>query len=319
MITKRAFLAWAFVAAVGLCQSNVQRPTTGYVLDQSGTLRPVLGIPGAAVLGDRVAPAISFSTALAVPQRDFVIGLPAGGGSAPVLVTGLATGAAVVTEIPGAIRADRIARNEAGTAAVTYSSRSRQLQLISGLPSAPACSEAISFGFDAPLTALALQGNTVVFATSDGTAGGLYYLAAARRRPVPRYVAPVGRATAIAFLNGGADMAIADDISNEVIILRSFRTTGAEMVFATAKDGLSRPISIRVVHDHLFIGSAGSSSVLICDLTTNSITEAPLRVAPTRMDQVSGEWMALNDPRDGVPLYLINALTNEIVFVPASR
>lgn len=319
MIKRRVTLVLAMVAAAGFCQSSLQPPTTGYVLDQSGALRTIVGIPGAAVLGDPLVPGFLFSTVRTAPQRNYVLGLAQGGNSAPVLVTGLGSAAPIATTISGAIAADLLATNDGGTMAATYSSKSEQLQFIGGLPGAPIPNEPISPGGGAPISALALQGNTIVYATSNGTSGALYYLAAVRRHAVSRYIAPAGRVTAIGFANGGGDLVYADALRNEVVILRNFRTSADPIVFATAKDGVSQPVALRVVQDHVFVASAGSRLVLNCDLRANSITPTTLQIAPTKSDEASDAWLVLNEPRDGAPLYLMNTITNEVVFVPVNK
>ena len=150
-----AISAWAQPSA------GVAGPVTGFVFDaQSGAVRPMLGIPGAAYLGQVVAAGLNAasvapdgSAALAVQQLGRL-----------VLYTGLRGATpSVAFNVPGAIAgADRFAWGANSTAAV-YSSRTGRAQILMGLAQSPVAAAPIDLsGLPGQVTALAFDGQRLI-------------------------------------------------------------------------------------------------------------------------------------------------------------
>ena len=76
-----------FVGCAAVCmamarEGSVSGPGSGFVFDRSGSaLRPVLGIPGASVLGDPLKLGFDLSSATVAPAQDSVLAIAADGGS----------------------------------------------------------------------------------------------------------------------------------------------------------------------------------------------------------------------------------------------
>src|ERR1019366_1690256 len=187
MHTGRLFIALCAFAISGWAQTSagVAGPVTGFIFDaQVGAVPPMLGIPGAAYLGNVVAAGMNGdsvardgSAALAVQQLGRL-----------VLYTGLRSATPpVALHVPGAIAGvDHFAwapinnANNAGSAAVVYSSRTGQAQILTSLAHSPVAAAPIDLsGLPGQVTALAFDGQRLIVGVASNDYGGIYLASAA--------------------------------------------------------------------------------------------------------------------------------------------
>ena len=179
-------LAFLLVPMLFAENGDVAGPILG-LLPSSGGLRLVLGIPGAAMAGDALAlefgvsqAAASGGLAMAVTQPDGRV-VAIGRDAQWRAVEGASAGPAQLLLSPEA------------RAAALYFPDASVLEIVSGLPGAPAVTRRIDLsGLPAPPGAMAVadDGAAVAFA-----AGSLYLLGP----DLPRPVAAIGEAAALAF------------------------------------------------------------------------------------------------------------------------
>src|SRR5947209_2943880 len=116
-------------------QGQIDGPISGYVFDKPArALKPVLGIPGASVLGNPVQFNFPIAAAYVAPHQDAAIVL---GADRVVHVFKLNAGAASEVAVNGiSLTPDSVAFSPSGTAAALNAGG--RVQLVTGLPDSPA-------------------------------------------------------------------------------------------------------------------------------------------------------------------------------------
>lgn len=316
MFSSKLVLIFGISAMAGWAESSatVSGPVTGFIFDgQTASLRPMLGIPGAAYLG---APAVSKIDAAAVsPDGSAALAVQAG---RLVLYTGLRNAAPAVVTIPGAIAADRFAwAADSGSAAV-YSSKSGQAQILSKLAQTPAAGAAIGLtGMAGTVTALAFDGQRILFGVESATAGGIYSVDA---HAAPQRIAPAASPSAIGL--AGADLYFADKQSQQIWQVQSYAGTSAAVLFAN-DSSISSPAGVQLSADgqRLYVANAGSRKLAVYDIASRAPAQSiALTCTPTRLDHFGdSSVLLLNDTGQG-PLYVLSdshAAKPAVYFVPA--
>ena len=122
-------LAVFAVAALPVCaQSGIAGPVSGYVFDRSASaLRPILGIPGAALLGEGLDVGSQITAAYVAPGQNWALAATAGG---PVFFK-LTSGAALRIAVAGVTASpELVAFSPSGTAVALYAAG--RIQVIQG-------------------------------------------------------------------------------------------------------------------------------------------------------------------------------------------
>lgn len=302
--------------------SGINGPVSGFMLDaRSRALRPVNGLPGAAVMGAPLAIPFQVQLAAVAPRRDFALAAGFDDNAQVVLVSGLSAAAPAVSSIAGVIGGvTRIALSAGGSAALLYSASSAQLQTLSGLPDNPRAGAAIDVsGLGDAITALAVDdtGAVLVVGTGSQDAGAVYLIpadgAAAR-------LAPAHNVSALVLLNGARDVAFASNTSNEIVRVSNIAGTISAQIVGSANDGVSNPVGLAAAKgdSELWVANAGSSSLLVFNLAQPGPPESiDLPSAPTRCDVLNGRSMLVLNDVGQAPLLLLDPEADRAVyFVP---
>lgn len=285
-------------------------PVSGFVFDQKAqTLRPMLGIPGAAYLGSAVLG--SLDAAAVAPDGSAALAVKEG---KLLLVTGLKAEPAAV-EIEGAIEgAGRIAWAADGLSAAVYAPASGRVQMLRKLNATPEADEAVDLsGLAGTVTALASAGDAIVVGLADEAAGGVYFVKAAAR-----LLAAAARPSGIAV--AGSDLFFADQDRGQVWQVAGFAGDATPMLFA---EGLASPVGVQVAGNRLFVANAGDSTLEIFDRNARaSAGRLALDAAPAMLGTCGNRAVLLLNAAGGAgePLYVLDAGENPAVyFVPAGR
>ena len=303
-----ATMAWAQSSA------GVAGPVTGFVFDsQLGAVRPMLGIPGAAYLGNAVATGLG--AASVAPDGSAALTVQQGGKL--VLYSGLRSAAtvAVALAIPGA---DHFAWAPNSTAAAVYSSRNGQGQILTNLAASPAAAALIDLSsLPGQVTALAFDGQRLILAVASGDSGGIYLATAAAG--VQR-VASAASPSAIAL--AGSSLYFADNQSQQIFQVENYATTPAAVLFAN-DSGISSPAGLQVSADglRLYVANAGNRKLAVYDIASRSpVQSLDLVFTPTRLDRFGDSSVFLMNGTGQGPLYVVRdggAGKAAVYFVPA--
>lgn len=275
-------------------EAAVRGPSMGMVFDPAaGGLRPVLGIPGAAVLGDAWNPGIEMESADIAPNGEYAIAADAGGrlfvlepDRTPVALDG-ADG--------------RVRFSPSGSAAVAIGAG--RVTVIRGLPRSPS----VAWSVDLPATEAAVcdDGSVVVYSSGGSTQ------AAAETGEVR----PLPGVEVMAFLPGGHDAILASIPQKTIYAVRDAAGDAETSVIATEADGVNKPSAIaswngRLVAPNgdgevlLLNSSGGGVSKLTCDCAGD--VAAPLNRAGV-----------IRLTAEGQPLRILDPAAERILFVPA--
>ncbi len=285
--------------------ADIRAPRLGYIWDSAAqSVRPVEGIPGAALLGQALDLGGQFTRAIICENLSYILAISSRERTPFVLQIG--TDGVTSHAIEGAVPVDRMVLSPSGTSALLYDARGQILQIVTGLPGTPAVTreirgpvvEAMSVSDDGLLVLLAvgdalepafLSGNSEV--PSSIPVSGPVSAMALRPHSHDALLATAGRITWVPSLDTDPSYEAVDEDPSAPLAL-SFSHHGSRF-FAAYTDGRIRARSL----------VSGDSSVTTCPCV-------PDRLQPLRGDSV----FALNQAGQG-PLFIYDSTNNRVVFV----
>ena len=326
---------------------SVNQPTLGFIVDSTHHLRPMIGVVGAASIGDALDVGTDVLSATVPPSHDYILAMTSSGGW-PIMLQ--ARGAITIqpnafavdpgqsgcdnsSDNPSGTRArprpacsqraaidagaaiDQIALSPTGSAAAFFSSSQGQIYTFANVNQSPAFSGHFEVGSLGALSAFAVSddGKTVAVGVSDGQTGALYSASAGKSM---RLIVPMSHPAAIAFLHNSPNAVVVDDVSNTV----STMWDGNVFPVASSQDGISKPSALGISNDNqrVFVGSSQSGSVVT--IGPNGTISQPLScnctltgLFPTSTDSV----FRLTDFSGGpVLLFDANRPAPRLTFVP---
>jgi hypothetical protein len=238
MTRSRIFkLAILLAAAAGLFAQKIQAPLLAYVWDPStAQLRPLWGSAGAAIPGEPIDAGESVFSAAVSPRQDYVFLLTGDSHEAALFDPKTAVSRKLPAVRPGA---SQIALSPDGSAAALYFDGAGLVQVIAGLPGAPAAPVDVFLpDLRLPLTRLAVtdDGSLLLIADASGEATAI---STGPSRAHSRVVLS-GPVTGAAFFPHSQDAIV----SSETEVLRLSGPTRGIL-----GPGLPGPVSIAVSSD----------------------------------------------------------------------
>ena len=302
-----------FAIALTMSAASIQGPQLGLVFDGNHkALRPILGIPGAAILGQPLDLGVELHKASISPHQDYALATEGEHSQVVVLIAGHKAAIPVsgVEQNP-----DELLLSPAGSAAALYYKGKNTLLILTGLPRAPKVTEelylsagrapsALAVGDDGR-TVLAGLGSTVFMVTGSGEVPLLPELLKIAAITIPAH------GTAY----------VADSGRNQIYRLRGLGGNLETDVIAGPKQGISAPAALAVSRDggRAFVVNSKSRTVSIIDLRGHApVTKIACGCAPTGLDRLTGnEVFRLTEPSDR-PMWMLDASTHSprVLFVP---
>jgi hypothetical protein len=334
--------AFAVCAAGASAQTISGGPVTGAIFDTAThSIRSIMGLPGAAYLG--AVPASTWDLAMASPDGKKALAVHGGNLS---LIADLSQPDAA-TNVGGVIAAlDRVIWSADSSTAILYSSRSNQLQRVTGLNGTPAIQPAIDLSGAGTISGSALSpdGRSVAYSIAASTAAagnGSVYLVT---DSAPVKVGAVSDPGALTFSNDGASLFVFDRASQKIsrlqtssgAILDSFAASAAGDASATATapataaafrrtpvHSASQPDirDLAATADGAQLLAIRSDSLCVYDVNhqTPDRCEA-LDVSPAAIQTIGPGVFVLNYPRTATsPVWLWDGSVGAAFFVPSGR
>ena len=290
--------------------SQILGPVSGYVFDASARgLRPVLGMPGASLLGDSLNFGFEVAAVSVAPRQDAAFVTAADGSFHYFRIQ---SGAPSEIVVNGMATPDHVAFSPSGTAAALQTGGS--IQILSGLPGSPAIASTIDARAFTGLTSLALSddGNALLLATASSIE--LFGGAADQGK-----IADTTGLALVAFAPGGHDAAIVDRGGAGVVLYRGLNGTTASQPVAPADATIQFASALAFSTDgqRLLIANSTAQSVTTFDLTAGSRADVACTCSPSGLSRM-GDLFRLNEPGTG-PLWLLDArtATATLTFIPA--
>jgi hypothetical protein len=300
-------LFWPVLAA----GQQFSGPISGFVFDSvSGSLRPVLGIAGAAHLGNPILANLDFASVAPNGKR----GIAVRNGqvwSLPDLSAGT-----LVQPVSGAIgQPEQIVWSGDSSTAVLYAPSSNLLQSLS--PQGPG--PAIDLSPLGALDALAVDGTGQRIAAAIGAA--IYLIGP---DGLPALVVQSGKTAALLFSKDGARLFAADHDGSRILEIPGAAPGAALNPFLDQNDGVAGPVALGASADgqFLYVASDKNQSVQTYQIPTHvALPELPLDFAPVCIEALSGPAVfRLNVPGEGkTPLLIFDTRAGaSVYFVPAT-
>ena len=352
-VLRFSLIAWfgamACLDKTQAAPQSVALPVLGYVFDGGNGLRPMIGVPGAASIGNALDLGFAISGATVPAGHDYIL-VTTHESSWPRVVQ-LRGGTISVQALDSivieqqqqqvqpdecespiddvsrrprpscrtyaataAAKIDRIALSPDGSAAALFSGSQHRIYAFINLSGAPQLLGSFDIGRVTAPSALGISddGKTIAVGISNRTPGSLLVMNLDGSRFV---TASMRHPSAIAFTRGGDSVIVADDVENKIYSIGA----GQPITLAGAENGISGPTAVAVSNDGQRVFVANSLSGSITTIRMSGTVDEPLKcdcvlsgLQPTNTDSV----FRLTDFSGG-PVLLLDAsnATPRLVFV----
>jgi hypothetical protein len=287
-------------------------PVLGFIPDAGGTaIRPVIGIPGASVLGNRLALDADIRGAVISPKQDYAIASRAA--DEQTVVIDIAADPPVATPVTGTHPgAELITVSPTGSAAAEYDRASETIQVIGGLPH----SAAVVAEFDTSLIPGRATGLTI---SDDGTIAlikvvdsddvGLWAVGS----PTGPWRISVDRPSATAFFPNRRDAVVTDHATHGAFLMIDIDKAATLVPLLSATDGVEAFSSVSVAEDgrRVFLADARSGVITTVDVETRTPITMSCQCRPTGLHRLSGKSIFRLTERSGEPIMVLDASSND--------
>jgi len=298
------------LGAAPAAAADIAGPVTGYVFDApSHSVLPVLGIPGAATLGDPVSLGLDITYAAVAPGQDYLLAVGTDGQAWLVRPDAATAQAGRLDLLHGAPQ--RIVFSPRGSAALFL--QDSTADVYTGLPGSPALARTLALRSLSPSSAFAVSddGSAVLGATGDA-------LSVAGPSAEWKALPGVGTDASVAFSPGSSDAAVASRSANTVTLLRSPASGGERSAIAGPADGIAGPVGIAFTADgRILVANSDKGTVSILSPSGDAPAAVTCGCTPTGLSAM-GRVFRLNDRTDA-PIWLVDAGADQprALFIPA--
>ena len=322
-------ILFSALLASGAETVTVSGPVSAVIFDaRSQSIRVITGVPGAAMLGAKLADQIRQAEIAPDGNTALAVGSPAtpdqrslrraNEGASLYAILGLMGANPAWVPLPFASRTvDRMAWNSTSSAAAAYSAASRTVLLITNISPAGATETAISVAsLQGELTALAVDGaGDAAIAALSGNAGGVYLL---MPNHPPALLAPVAQPSSI-YLHQDQDLFITDAASLQIFEVLNYRGVARLAPFAPLPQGASLPVGLAMSPDNQFVFAADQACRCLATYqfsTGTLLSQTPLQDRPAFLKPASsGRQFVLNSPiPNDTPFWILSAGATPLVY-----
>jgi hypothetical protein len=297
----------------GLSQSRVSGPVAGYVPDAGGaSLQPVLGMTGAAILGDSRPLNAAWSMLGVSPSQEYLMATDRTSGDLLLVSTEDAVG----RNVEGALRgADRVRMSPNGMSAVLRAGG--RLQIVTGLPDSPRAQNPVDVSALGALKSLAVSddGSLVLLVAGTGADTALYSINVTGE---VRWLGALGQDARLSFANRTRSAAIAGVATNELWILDDAAGDFSLRRLSGPENGLSGPVGVAFSDDNRRVLAAHSRGIIRVNLDDTAVTGVACTCSPTLLARMRGNsTFRLTDVSDQ-PMWMVDgrAAVPQLWFVP---
>jgi DNA-binding beta-propeller fold protein YncE len=303
-------------------QANIAGPVSGYVFDRTAhSLRPVLGIAGASMLGDGVNFGFPVASVYVSPGQDTAI---VAGTDRSLHLFKLSAGTVTEVTLNGLSGVpEGVVFSPSGSTAALFTGG--RVQVITGLPNGAALGGTVDARGSQDASALSVRPHphrqmaTEMFAVSDD--GALLLVAsegsvrAMQTTGGSQILTESASGALVAFAPGGHDAVVASPTGAGLVVFRDAGGAAQQQVIAAAADiAAADGIAFSADGAKLYVARS-SGGVAVFDLAAKSRTDVTCDCVPFGLTPM-GTLFRLNEIGTG-PLWLLDPTAARIVFVPA--
>lgn len=301
-------------AAAAQSRPPLQVPLLGFVYEHDiAGVRPILGIPGASVLGETISLPDDVAKIHFAPGQRYALAERNTGSLAALPLT--ATSAGPLVEIDGALSSPELVRfSPNGGSALIWSSVAGKLQIIAGLPDAPRLAREIDraeLPGDVRTLAVADDAHTVL----EGTEQSEIYLVSGTG---PEFLYAVDDLAGVVFASGSDNALVIDRAGGVASLLRHVTSGPSHEVIGNGLTGLTGEVGLQIDAHTAMIAGAESTDLWKIDLQTLQAEDVQLPASPTRLQPLVSAGRFLLSYKSGEPAWIFDAASG-VHFVPARR
>jgi DNA-binding beta-propeller fold protein YncE len=307
-------ISWCVIWCVPYAAAQpaaVKIPRLGFAWDgRSNQIRPIHGIPGAAILGEGTGKT-SYASVVISPRHDLALAISAENGK----VQAIRLSSGDVQDVPGIAAPFRLIFSPSGTAGLAVGPR---LQLLTGLPDTITVQDlALPPDAGAP-TAIAVSDDAqlVLFSARSGDTSSTWLLAPGMS---PFQVAVPGPIAVASFQPGARD-AVALDPDGTVYRILNSAIPGEVRLFYAGSSQTADPVAVRVSADGRRVYTANRLGTLtVIDPAAISVDAVDCGCGPTGIEPLSSSNLfRVTEISDRpVMLFDVSTPTPRVWFVPA--
>jgi len=308
----------AHTAAEGSAIQAMQAPLLGFVYSaERSELRPILGLPGASLFGRPMSLPAGVTGIYVAPRQNYALLAGRVVGSIG-LMTFQGAEEGRVAAICGAIsRPDLIAFSPSGNSAVLYSRDAEQLQVLTGLPSAPHLARVVASSElpdELRFLAIADDGSTLL----EGTVRSAIYLLPEGGSPKLLYsAADLG---GMVFTPRTSNVLVFDRGAGTLFLLQEVGSASSYVPIAEGLTGVAGNALLQVNGGSAVLVGTNTSSAWQIDLASLEVQSTRLPVTPHMLQplQTSGKFLLFY--KAGRPGWILDTSgeAGVVSFVPAS-
>jgi hypothetical protein len=296
--------------------------TLGFVYDgRSLGLKPLVGIPGAALLGGQLDAGVQIKQAYVSPRQNYAIALT----ETDVLVASFRSTTdppAVATLGFASSAANIVTLSSNGAAGAFYSSNEAVIRIVTGLPDAPSIARTLpTAAVTGTLRLLAISNDgTQLIVTADGSTLGNLIRLDADGNPIP--LPNSSHPSALQFIGDSGDLLVADDVDDTVSIVKDVGGAGLLNHLAGAADGIAGPIGLSASIDgkQIVVANGRNGNILVLDANGPARGSYACPCNPAELGRLNGNSVfLLNGIADNSPLWIFDgdSATPRVMFIPA--
>jgi hypothetical protein len=301
----------------------IDGPTLGYVYDgRSSGLKPLVGIPGAAVLGTQLDAGTQIRKAYVSPRQNYAVALT---DSDTLLVAfRSATDAPDVVPLGFPATAAAIAAlSSDGSSAAFYSADEALIRIVTGLPGAPAVARSVPTAAVSGTIRLLAIGNDgsqlVAVVDADAAPDSAIALDADGN---PRTLANSTHISAVQF--SANDLLVADDMDDTVSMVQDAPGSALWRPLAAAADGIAGPTGLDVSLDGrlVIVANGRAGNIFVFDPNGPQRGAYACPCTPAGLGRLNGNSVfLLNSISDGGPLWIFDgdSVAPRVMFIPADQ
>ena len=302
--------------------------TLGFVFDtRMSALRPLSGIPGAAVLGAPLDSGGPVRRAYVAPRQNYAIALTDSGAAVVQFVSG--TDPAVVTPLGvDSAAADLVALSPNGAAAALYSANEALIRIVTGLPGTPVLARSVPVGaVSGSIRLLAISNDAAVLiavtddSSSDSTSSDAVVII--DNDGNGQNLTNSTHVSALQFAGDAHDLLLTDDSDDTLSIIQGLPDAAAYKVLADGSAGISGPVALNTsLNGNLVVANGRTANILVLDSGGSQIGAYPCPVAPAGLTRLNGNAVfLLNVISNDDPLWLFDgdSSTPRVMFVPVDQ
>lgn len=295
--------------------SAIGGPVVGYVFESAqSSVRPILGVPGASLLGGSAQLGFAAATAALSPRQNYLLAVDAADGSIALVDLGGAalSRRAIDGAWPGASRI--VLSPNGASAALLYADNT--VQILKGLPARPEVAGTLQLA-NLPGAAGALAVSDDAGVVLAASAGGLFAVVpGADPQPLPF----TGDAALVVFTNGTRDALVAG-ADNQVALVGDVTGQPGYRLLAGPADGIDQPVGLAASADNrqVLVANAGSGAIAILNTAGGVANSLACSCQVTGLARMNGAAVYRVSDLSDAPLWILDAGGSEalLLFVPA--